>query len=277
MTVVSVDGVPVQDVIRGWMDRLRKYFGYSSDRVLRYEATRIFLRQPRHGAKVRLELEDHDGRTMGVEVAADLSPRYLPRLPVPKNGINDSADVSWMMLDDQIGYIYVRRIRQGLEGSLDRAVQALKGARGLIVDVRGNSGGGFDTSSAFRNFDRSPANSAEPDRPHFTGSIALLIDEGCVSAGEGWASWFIANKRARVFGTATAGASSRKETYTLKNGLYKAVVPVKAYTGFLDRPIERRGLEPDVAIRCTAKDLAQGRDTVVEAAKGWLKAGSGAR
>ena len=65
---------------------------------------------------------------------------------------------------------------------------------------------------------------------------------------------------------ATSGASSRKETFTLSNGLYKVVVPVKAYHGFLDRPIERRGLEPDVAVRCTAADLSQGKDTVAEAA-----------
>ena len=45
------------------------------------------------------------------------------------------------------------------------------------------------------------------------------------------------------------------------------VVPVKAYTGSLDRPIERRGLEPDVAVRCNAKDLAAGTDTVLEAAR----------
>ena len=99
------------------------------------------------------------------------------------------------------------------------------------------------------------------------GPMALLIDEHTISAGEGWASWFIANKRARVFGTATAGASSRKAQYTLINGLYKVTIPVKAYTGFLDRPIERRGLEPDVAVRVSAKDIAVARDTVLEAAR----------
>ena len=110
----------------------------------------------------------------------------------------------------------------------------------------------------------------EPDRPRYKGPIAVLIDEGCISAGEGWTSWFVANKRARLFGATTAGASSRKETYPLTNGLYSVVVPVKAYTGFLDRPIERRGLEPDEPVRCTAKDLAAGRDTVLEAAKRYL-------
>ncbi|MHC4715295.1 MAG: carboxypeptidase-like regulatory domain-containing protein, partial [Planctomycetota bacterium] len=98
----------------------------------------------------------------------------------------------------------------------------------------------------------------------------MLVDARCISAGEGWASWFVANKRARLFGEATAGASSRKTTYTLKNGLYKVRFPVKAYKGFLDRPIERRGLEPDVPIRQRAADLAAGRDTVLEAARSFL-------
>ena len=49
---------------------------------------------------------------------------------------------------------------------------------------------------------------------------------------------------------------------------------VKAYTGFLDRPIERRGLEPDVPVKCGAKDLAAGKDTVLEAAKRHLLEGS---
>ena len=45
---------------------------------------------------------------------------------------------------------------------------------------------------------------------------------------------------------------------------------MKAYTGFLDRPIERRGLEPDVVVRCNAKDLSAGKDTVLETAKQYV-------
>ena len=43
-----------------------------------------------------------------------------------------------------------------------------------------------------------------------------------------------------------------------------------AVHGFLDRPIERRGLEPDVEVRQNAKDLAAGRDTVLAAASQYL-------
>jgi C-terminal processing protease CtpA/Prc len=213
-------------------------------------------------------VEDPDGKPHAFELPATLGIRYLPRLPVPIEGVNDSGAVEAKALGDGIGYVYVRRIRADLPESLDAALKKLGDLKGLIIDVRGNSGGGFDTARAFRNFD--PADAAEPDRPRYKGPIALLIDERCISAGEGWSSWFVARKRAKLFGTHTAGASARKETYTLTNGLYKVTFPVKAYTGFLNRPIERRGLEPDVPVKCNAKDLSVGKDTVLEAAKAYL-------
>jgi C-terminal processing protease CtpA/Prc len=275
-TIKSVNGLPADAALRQWMERTRRYYGYSSERTLKYDAARGFLDQAKRLDVVKLTLSDPDGRETVVELVADRRPRYIPRLPVPRPGIADSTNVSWTMLEGRIGYIYVRRIQAGLESALDRALRELGDMKGLIIDVRGNSGGGFDTSTAFVNFDPAVKEQAAPDRPRYKGPIALLIDERCISAGEGWASWFLATKRARFFGTTTAGASCRKQTYTLTNGLYRVVVPVKAYTGFLDRPIERRGLEPDVEVRCTARDLAAGRDTVVEAAAAWLaRAGGG--
>ena len=264
--VVSVNGRPAAELIADFMRKAGRYYGYSSDRTLRYDAARVFARQDDRGAKVKLVLEDPDGRQRGLELAATVSGRrYTPRRPVPIPGSDDAADVSWAKLGDGVGYLYVRRIKADLPESIDCALRDLGDIRALVIDVRGNSGGGFDAARAVRNFN--PADNAEPDRPRFNGPIALLIDERCISAGEGWASWFVATKCAKLFGATTAGASSRKESYTLTNGLYSVVVPVKAYTGSLDRPIERRGLEPDVAVRCNARDLAAGIDTVLEAAK----------
>jgi carboxyl-terminal processing protease len=270
MTVLSVGGEPAQVYLKRRTKEIKKYSGYSSDRYLRYHAAQWLGRQVKQGAKTELEMQDPDGKSHTFKLPATLGVRYLPRRPVQVAGTSDTADVSWTMLEDDIGYIYVRRIRGDLIEKLDQAVGELKDARGVIVDVRGNSGGGFDASRAHRNF--APDDSEEPDRPRFQGPIALLIDARCISAGEGWASWFIAKRRARVFGEATAGASARKTIYTLTNGLFKVRYPVKAYKGSLDRPIERRGLEPDVPVRQSARDLAAGRDTVLEAAKRYLLA-----
>lgn len=269
MTVVSVDGKAAAEVMAARMKELSRYAGYSSDRYLRYHAAQFLPRVSERGKKVNLELEDTKGVRRGLLLPATLPVRYLPRLPVPIKGIRDDANVAWTMLDDTTGYLYVRRIQNDLIDQLDRAVADLKNAKAMIIDVRGNSGGGFDAARSFRNFH--PNDQEEPNRPRFLGPMAVLIDSRCISAGEGWSSWFVANKRAKFFGEATAGASSRKRQHVLKNGLYTVTFPVKAYTGFLDRPIERRGLEPDAHVRQSAADLAAGRDTVLETAREYLQ------
>jgi C-terminal processing protease CtpA/Prc len=269
MSVSSINGQSAQDAIQHTMDRYGKYIGYSSRQYLRYHAYRFFVRQMVKGSAVKLEMRGTDGNLKSYDLAATIGARYLPRLPVPIEGINDSGNVSFKLLDGKVGYIYVRRIKRNLIESLDKAVGRLTKAKALIIDVRGNSGGGFDSKRAHLNFTLD-AGSATPDRPRFKGPMALLIDSRCISAGEGWASWFVAHERARIFGQPTAGASARKITYTLKNGLYRVRFPVKAYNGYLDRPIERRGLEPHVPIRPRAVDIANARDTVLENARQYL-------
>lgn len=271
MTVESVNGVPARKRIEQTKKHFTDYFGYSSDRLLEHDAYRLFLREPVVGTMVTIALRDWDGTKLQVDLPCSQTIRYLPRLPVPKEGIDDSGNVSWKMLDGKVGYIYVRRIRPDLPEQLDLAVRSLKDAVALIIDVRGNSGGGFDVNRAFANFTVNKlSDQPADDRPRFIGPMAVLLDARCISAGEGWVSWFVSNDRATTFGETTAGASARKTTYTLANGLYKVIYPVKAYTGFLDRPIERLGIVPDVPVTQTAEDLHRGRDTVLETARAHL-------
>jgi carboxyl-terminal processing protease len=268
MTIASINGTLAAAALKAYGDTLREYFGYSSHRLLRHDAARSFHRQRQRGAQVQLEIETVDGNRKTVDVTASLDTRYVPRLPVPIEGISDSADLSFKRLDERVGYIYVRRIRPNLIVALDRAVGELHDCRGLVIDVRGNSGGGFDADRAFRNFD--PTDQNERGRPRYLGPIAVLIDSRCISAGEGWVSWFKAKNRGKFFGETTAGASSRKKTIDVAGGLFRVTYPVKAYTGFLDRPIERLGIVPDIEVRPNAKDLSRGTDTVLEAARKYL-------
>ena len=88
-------GRPAAEVVAETMDALSRYWGYSSERYLRYNAHRWFLRRHTRGDPVRLVLRDGDGAEQSVILTADLRAGYQPRLPVPKPGIPDSGSVSW--------------------------------------------------------------------------------------------------------------------------------------------------------------------------------------
>ncbi len=125
MTVLSVNGVPAGELMDRWMHESRKYVGYSSERYLKYDAARLFHRLPESG-KVTLALEDIDGQKRTFDLLADGRGWYIPRLPVPIEGIEDGgADVQYVRRKDGLGYLLVRRMRQGLVVSLDQAVTAL--------------------------------------------------------------------------------------------------------------------------------------------------------
>ena len=110
MIVERVDDQPVADAIQQTMNDVKKYYGYSSERYLQYHAYRWFARRSTRGESVRLQGHDAAGKPFDLTMIADSEPGYTPRLPVPAAGIADSSDVSWKMLDGQVGYIYVRRI-----------------------------------------------------------------------------------------------------------------------------------------------------------------------
>ncbi|TWU04058.1 S41 family peptidase [Neorhodopirellula pilleata] len=266
--VTHVGEIEAGELLEQITKQTKRYSGYSSDRYLKYHAAQWIGRQREKGAPVRLRVITPGGDEAELRMVADQGVRYLPRLPVPIDDIQDSASVAWKRLDEETGYIYVRRIRNDLIAQLDAAVKELSDCEGLVIDVRGNSGGGFDAARSFRNFDLT--DTAEPDRRRFSGPIAVLIDSRCISAGEGWASWFRANGRAKFFGTTTAGASSRKKTIDVLGGAYRVIYSVKPYRGFLDRPIERLGIEPDVVVHHTAESISQSKDQVLMAARRYL-------
>jgi hypothetical protein len=57
-----------------------------------------------------------------------------------------------MEAKDEENYIHVRRIGNDLIDRLDTAVGALNDAKALVIDVRGNSGSGFDFERSHRKF-----------------------------------------------------------------------------------------------------------------------------
>jgi len=106
----------------------------------------------------------------------------------------------------------------------------------------------------------------------FSGRLAVLVDGGSYSASEIFSAGMQSVKRARVFGTRTAGGALPAVLERLPGGdvLQYAIGDFTTAAG--DR-VEGRGVIPDETVTPTRADLLAGRDPVLEAALRWIKEG----
>jgi carboxyl-terminal processing protease len=119
---------------------------------------------------------------------------------------------------------------------------------------------------------RVSADGRSPVTP-FGGRLAVLVDGGSYSASEIFSAGMQSVKRARVFGTRTAGGALPAVLERLPGGdvLQYAIGDFTTAQG--DR-VEGRGVIPDVTVTPTRADLLAGRDPVLEAALDWIMEGS---
>jgi carboxyl-terminal processing protease len=180
-----------------------------------------------------------------------------------------------------------------LAADFDRAVDALRHCRGMVIDLRGNPGGVggmvMGTAGHFLNdtlplgfmrqrtgemrFKANPrrvgvdGTSVEP----FAGPLAVLMDEMSASTSEFFAAALQAVGRARVFGEGSAGQALPALMLRLPtNDVLMHVVA--DFTGPGGVRIEGRGVVPDVAIAATRQQLLEGRDATLDAALAWISA-----
>lgn len=176
---------------------------------------------------------------------------------------------------------------------LDSAVDADRECTGMVLDLRGNTGGmgamlggvaghfldrrdtlGLmrtrRTTLAFVVNPRRVTADARPVRP-FAGALAVLVDEGSASASEVFAGGMQALGRARVFGRTSMGAVLGAVWDRLPDGdvLYHAFGDFITPDG---RRLEGRGVVPDDSVTATRADLLAGRDPAIDAALRWIAA-----
>jgi carboxyl-terminal processing protease len=181
---------------------------------------------------------------------------------------------------------------------LERAVDRVGDCVGIVLDLRGNPGGagamvmgfgGYFVDSAlslgtmrsrqlalrFAMNPRRVKNDGSAAAP-FHGPLAILVDPMTASTSEIFATGMQRIGRARVFGERSAGAALPAMMDRLPSG----DVFVHAVADFVDpdgRRIEGSGVVPDEIVPLSAKELAAGRDTALEAATRWIRTSSAAR
>ncbi len=173
-----------------------------------------------------------------------------------------SPTVESTRLAGDVLYLRIYDFGDSTEREFDQRLKdGLPGARGVILDLRGNGGGYVEAAVAVvSRFIRSGevveqrSRDGETIRTEVSGShpaadvpLVVLVDGDTASAAEIVAGSLQAHHRARLVGTRTFGKGSVQEDYPLANGgdLHLTVAHWYLPNG---QSIQGRGLTPDVPV-----------------------------
>lgn len=173
---------------------------------------------------------------------------------LPKDLTRIGRSFWYTKLRENAGYMYMRRIDTSILEGMDAAQKAHPAVRGWIVDLRGNAGGGYgqELIDRIKNLSR---------------PVAVIIDAGCISAGETIARDFRRYAGAELLGSRTAGSSSSKHTWQFPSGIASLTLPTRSRWRADRKPIEFNGIEPDVFVETDPEDIAVGENTAINRAR----------
>jgi carboxyl-terminal processing protease len=279
--IVRVDTVDIRRRVR---ERERKYASrFDRDSVLS-GALRFALAGP---VGQRVSIAFRDGRGATRRLTLDQGPHegwmsrplgHIPSVPV------------WLRserIDGRTGYVafnaFIDPAR--LMPRFNEAIASFQGADGIVIDLRGNTGGLGDmlvgmagwfivargTSMGTMVTRSGSLKLAVLPRPApFAGPVAVLIDELSMSASEVLAQGLRDAGRARVFGRRSAGAVLASMVEKLPNG-DGFQYPTARFEFPSGTGVEGVGVVPDVEVRPTRETLLAGRDVTLDAALQWIR------
>ena len=152
-----------------------------------------------------------------------------------------------LMLEGDIGYVPLQRFNDVASEELARAVSRLQaeGAKGLILDLRGNPGGDLDESIKVANvflpqgtkvvevrYRSRPTEARAAEGPAVSPDLPLVVltDSSTASASEIVAGALQDHDRAILLGTTSFGKGIVQTLFPLDNGWYLKITNAKWYT-----------------------------------------------
>ena len=273
MELLKVDGTGAAKWLEKRTQELSQRISFSTPHHASFYAAHQGLSQPK-GTRMKLELKDSGGKkrkrtlTYNKSNPTPWGPAFFP----PGVQSVGRGDVYYGMMEGGWGYIQVRRCKSALPEHIDQALATVGEAPGLVLDFRGNSGGGFDHDAVLGRFvpqgkSISFAKTIPSAGPHpYGGPVVVIVDATCRSAGETGSGMFKEDGRAYMIGESpTAGMSSQKTTINLPSGLFSLYVSIASNKSrFQDgRGIEGIGIEPHELVAFDPKDLANEKDTLI--------------
>lgn len=200
-----------------------------------------------------------------------------------------AAGLKYRILDDNIGYIRYESFNDGLgEGNLDEAISHLMLCRGLIIDIRGNSGGMLTNAERFAaRFTNSPVTVGYIQHKTGTGhndfsnmeeqklkpssnlrwqkKVCVLTNRKVYSAANEFVKYMRCMPNVKTVGDTTGGGAGMPFSSMLPNGWAVRFSACPMYDR--DRHSTEFGIAPDYEVALTDADFLRGRDTIIEYAR----------
>jgi tricorn protease len=182
--------------------------------------------------------------------------------------------------DRNIGYLHLRAMGASDAASFARDFFEHFDKDGLIIDVRGNSGGNVDSiilSTLLRQawaYWRNPAHGDAYTNMQqtFRGHLVVLINEGTYSDGETFAAGVKTLKLGPTIGTRTAGAGIwLSDRNGLSDGGQARVAEFAQYGADGRWLIEGRGVSPDIEVVNPPRATYRGEDAQLAYALNYLQ------
>jgi len=200
-----------------------------------------------------------------------------------------TTGLRYRVLDDNVGYIYCSSFSNTLgSGNLDDIFYALTFCRGLIVDVRNNSGGMLTSAETlaarFTDEERLVGymrHKTGPGHDDFSDmeeqyikpssgvrwhkKVVVLTNRSVYSAANEFVKYMKQMPNALVVGDQTGGGAGMPYSNALPNGWNVRFSACPMYD--VNKKTSEFGIVPDYTVNMTDEDFARGEDTIIEFAR----------
>jgi carboxyl-terminal processing protease len=278
--VVAIDKEKLAPIMEKVSKALKKESGKAA------ESTLAIVKRLRGKEGSKLSIVFRDGKDK--EIPLEIPLVHPPGLPTTIGHLPTLyVDFEAKQLLKDIGYFRLTTFADPprVMPAFQKVIQESLNDKGFILDLRGNPGGlgimAVGLGNWFFNKEdlklgtmilRQGKISFVLNRraQTFDGPLAILVDELSGSTSEILAGGLQDLGRARVFGTRSMGAALPSTFERLPNGDgFQYAVANYISTG--GKPLEGRGVHPDVVVPLTRAALLSGHDPVLEAAIGWIQ------
>jgi hypothetical protein len=266
--ITSFDNVPINKLIEGWAP----YYGASNEPFKLFFIGQFMTKGECGESSVGVRRGNKEVTLKVTRVASENLKAPTHDLPGP----------TFRLLSKDVAYLKLSSIKAG---DAPKYVEQAGGTKGMIIDIR-NYPSEFvvfalgsllvNVETPFARFTKcdfsnpgtfhwtSPI-SLTPEEPHYSGKIAILVDERSISQAEYTAMAFRAAHGAIVVGSSTAGADGNVSFVPLPGGLRSTISGIGVFYPNKE-PTQRVGIRPDVHIEPTIAGIRAGRDEILEEA-----------